>query len=144
MIGSLFMGSPGLGWSLREALSAGAETGEIGSGVGGEGTSGGHSGQGCRLLPGCPSCPGGGVPAPGFTLSGEPASCSSLPSFRVGRASFWLLIEFSETCVPLHSGVDGGSGLHGSISLSSLLSLPGSATKSTAMSLPSISGCRDG
>ena len=29
------MGSPGLGWSLREALSAGAETGELGSGVGG-------------------------------------------------------------------------------------------------------------
>ena len=53
------MGSPGLGWSLRETLSAGAETGEIGSGVGGEGTSGGHSGPGCRLLPSCPSCPGG-------------------------------------------------------------------------------------
>ena len=69
----------------------------MGSGDGEEGAPGGHSGQGCGLLLGCPSCTGGGVPAPGFTLSGEPAICSSRPSFRVGRGFFWLLIEFSET-----------------------------------------------
>ena len=59
MIGSLSIGSPGLGCSLRETLSAGAETGEIGSGDGEEGAPGGHSGQGRGLLLGCPSCTGG-------------------------------------------------------------------------------------
>ena len=105
----------------------------------------GHGGKGvgCQIVHPVQ----GGVPAPGFTLSGEPACCSSRSILRVGRGSFWLLAESSAACVPLHSGVEGGSGLHGSISLSSLLSLPGSAEKfseSSAMSLPNTSGCCDG
>ena len=68
-------------------------------------------------------------------------------TFTGGGGSFWLLTESSAACVPLQSGVEGGLGLHGSISLSSLLLLPrlaGELSKSTAMSLQSLSGCCDG
>ena len=120
MIGSSWFESPELGCGLSKPFPAPKEMGEIGSGDRRGGSLRGPTGQGHGILPGCTCGDRGRATAPGSALSGGLTSCFSRLSLLVGRGPFCPLVRLGDAWVPLQSGVGGGSGLHGSMSLSSL------------------------